>query len=397
MAKYTIELGVLVKSGYNVFDETWSTFVEEHKKELCDKIIRHYYFNEIGAETPDRFRHYLNEQLALEMPKWNKLYEAELWELFPLYNRILTTEGKSTTLSTNNYQRANRQDHAAIKSFGESLHRDMKDDKWMTFDGQVDTIGHKIGNLTGQHNEQETVDKKGTEDYTKHEDKTLDQTDKTVTNVTENIKEVMDDDTTGTTTGNESTTGHSSTFDSDTPQSKIASGLNTIDDQYLTNYQHTETTGSRNYSENRKGTDDKTTTTDRTTDTTEDLTRKITEDNTETMDRDTTEHTTRGWNRGDTEDTTEDWTEGVTTKNVQHDTEDQDTDEFRENREQLNNSTTNGEAGDSIDKDKTHRTDQVMGTDGVSRVTLLKQYRESLLNIDQMIIESLGVNFMGVF
>ena len=47
MSRYTMELGKLVGSGYEIFDDSWTTFVEMHKKELCDKIIRHYFFYEI--------------------------------------------------------------------------------------------------------------------------------------------------------------------------------------------------------------------------------------------------------------------------------------------------------------------------------------------------------------
>lgn len=37
MSRYTMELGKLVCSGYEIFDGSWTTFVEMHKKELCDK------------------------------------------------------------------------------------------------------------------------------------------------------------------------------------------------------------------------------------------------------------------------------------------------------------------------------------------------------------------------
>ena len=49
------ELGQLVSTGYQVFDDTWSTYIPEHKSELCAKIVRHYFFYEIGQDTPDKF------------------------------------------------------------------------------------------------------------------------------------------------------------------------------------------------------------------------------------------------------------------------------------------------------------------------------------------------------
>lgn len=94
VSRYTMELGKLVGSGYEIFDDSWTTFVEMHKTELCDKIIRHYFFYEIGQETPDRFKHYLNEHLARIMPYYNQLYKSELLEIIPLYNHFLETNSK---------------------------------------------------------------------------------------------------------------------------------------------------------------------------------------------------------------------------------------------------------------------------------------------------------------
>ena len=71
-------LGELVKGGYPLFDDSWATFVPEHKKDLCSKIIDYYYFNQIGADTPDKFRHFLNAQMRLRMTYYNQLYENKM-------------------------------------------------------------------------------------------------------------------------------------------------------------------------------------------------------------------------------------------------------------------------------------------------------------------------------
>lgn len=88
-------LGDLCRRGYTVFDDTWDTYVKEHKQVLCDKIVRYYYFYEIGSETPDRFIHYLNEQLARIMPYYNQLYRSELIEFNPMLNHAITSNGRS--------------------------------------------------------------------------------------------------------------------------------------------------------------------------------------------------------------------------------------------------------------------------------------------------------------
>lgn len=88
-------LGDLCKRGYQVFDGSWNTYVKEHKQLLCDKIVRYYYFYEIGSETPDRFIHYINEQLSRIMPYYNQLYRSELIEFNPMLNHAITQNGRS--------------------------------------------------------------------------------------------------------------------------------------------------------------------------------------------------------------------------------------------------------------------------------------------------------------
>lgn len=85
----------VVRTGIQIFDDTWNTFIPEHKKELCDKIIRYYYFNNIGCETPDRFVHYLNESLARMMPYYNQLYQSELIKIDPMLNQSIVRNGRS--------------------------------------------------------------------------------------------------------------------------------------------------------------------------------------------------------------------------------------------------------------------------------------------------------------
>lgn len=85
----------VLKMGITIFDDTWSTFIPEHKETLCNKIIRYYYFNNIGCETPDRFVHYLNESLSRMMPYYNQLYQSELIKIDPMLNHSIVQNGRS--------------------------------------------------------------------------------------------------------------------------------------------------------------------------------------------------------------------------------------------------------------------------------------------------------------
>lgn len=401
MSNYTIELGKLIKMGYNIFDDSWSTFVPEHKPELCDKIIRHYYFYEIGQETPDRFKHYLNEQLALIMPYYNQLYESELVKLTPLYNTFLEEEGNTDRHTKNNLSKVNRIDSMSIRQMAQSLQK--------LYDDEVNGTRNR-GDI---YNSDWSEDKTGKENITENEnrDTTLsikqDTTDsKTVTDdktVTENntINEVMKDVQEGTkdTTANSNTTTSSTRRYSDTPQGEItASGGLSIDAQYLTNY--TQDNGTQQVTSTGKetvnNTDDKTTDTTETknqttkdnekTDATGDLNRteKTDENIDKTKDRTYSEDTT-----GTKKDTTN---EDETTKDTTSSTEKQ----FENGSTQDNGSSTSaGDENKVENEDIKHKVVKQGFT--VSQSELLREWRKTFINIDEKIIRELGVNFMGVF
>lgn len=56
---------------YPIFDETY-------RHGLNDKIIEHFYFREIGFETAAQFAFYLRRTMNEIMPKFNKMYQAQL-------------------------------------------------------------------------------------------------------------------------------------------------------------------------------------------------------------------------------------------------------------------------------------------------------------------------------
>ena len=88
-----------------IFTDTWATYNPEHKTELCDKILKHYYFREIGVETVPLWIFMLNRKLTEIMPKYNKMYEVvEKAYINPLNMYDITeteniTGDETTTLS----------------------------------------------------------------------------------------------------------------------------------------------------------------------------------------------------------------------------------------------------------------------------------------------------------
>lgn len=53
-------------------------FNEAYRTTLNDKIIRKYYFREIGLETLEQFRWYMRSKMFEIMPYYNQMYESEL-------------------------------------------------------------------------------------------------------------------------------------------------------------------------------------------------------------------------------------------------------------------------------------------------------------------------------
>lgn len=99
----TIELRKLIESNFDIFED-FPIFDESYRKTLERKIIDHYYFREIGQETPYRFKKVLGTKLREIMPYYNKLYESELklfaeTDPFESYNLTETLSRNSSSTS----------------------------------------------------------------------------------------------------------------------------------------------------------------------------------------------------------------------------------------------------------------------------------------------------------
>ena len=140
MSKYTTELRYLIESGFDIGLKDYPIFDENYREPLNRKIINHYYFREIGMETAELFKRYLNNTMREIMPYYNQLYKSELLEFNPFYNvdKTVTADknnnsvsdfvgnisGKNTqTADTENTQTNNgkQQTTTAATSTGESV------------------------------------------------------------------------------------------------------------------------------------------------------------------------------------------------------------------------------------------------------------------------------------
>ena len=92
MAKFTVELGVIIKSGFPLDLQSYPIFDESYREGLNNKIIRHYWFREIGFETAALFRDRLAMTMAEIMPYYNQLYKSQLIAVDPMVTHRLIRE-----------------------------------------------------------------------------------------------------------------------------------------------------------------------------------------------------------------------------------------------------------------------------------------------------------------
>lgn len=101
LSNYTTELRYIIEStSIEIGLEDYPIFEEEYRELLNKKIIEHYYFNEIGFETPERFIFELNKKMNEIMPYYNQMYLSTFLNIDPLVSYKRTIDKNETQVST---------------------------------------------------------------------------------------------------------------------------------------------------------------------------------------------------------------------------------------------------------------------------------------------------------
>lgn len=377
MADYTMEVRELVNLGYHFALDSYPIFDESYRPRLNEKILSHYWYYEIGQETPDRFNHYLRTRMGEIMPYYNQLYMSELIKFDPLASDYY--EGGS----------AETRVHEAVQDmFGNTANNTTSTDTTTT---STDSSSTSNSNTDTTGNETGTYGKNGS------------RTRETIGKRTEDLSEHITSDS--TTTNNLKTTTHSDTEDeanqrhnsnkttnfSDVPQAGVTTTTTVAPDGTVT----TETTGylttqtQENLSETTNNNSTSTTDTEGT--------------NTGTVEVDGTSDRTNDNTIDTTETAKELWKEygndgRNTTGNQKQDTTTASLEKF----DSVNNTNVNfgeirNQKTSASEQTGTKTKDYKKGRTGFSPATLIKEYRETLLNIDLLIIKELENLFMEVF
>lgn len=92
---------IIAAARSSLFNFDYPIFDAAYRETLETKIIRRYYTREIGFETVALFKHFLHMRMCEIMPYYNKLYNSELLAFNPLIDTDLRHSGdKSTTGET---------------------------------------------------------------------------------------------------------------------------------------------------------------------------------------------------------------------------------------------------------------------------------------------------------
>ena len=154
IGNYNPTLRDLEKAGVEIFNDWWNTYIPEHKPELIKKIMHTYYFEQIGADTPEQFVHYINAHLERIMPYYNQLYASELLKINPMLNHSIEANGRNVE---NILKYANTKDDKYSKAIRDFVGLTDKT-------GTEGISGKVIGSSTKEDTGHDSYVKSGTED-----------------------------------------------------------------------------------------------------------------------------------------------------------------------------------------------------------------------------------------
>ena len=174
MANFTMEVREMMNhpliSGVFTFDyEFYSDNVQD--KETFEKLfVSHFYFREIGFETPERFKMKLQSKLNLIMPyyrqlaltEWDKVRSIE--QMMTSKNLTETTEhmqsiqGNSETQSnqsssSNATQNATSTNESKASNLADGVSQSSLDDGYLTASGKTEQTDNTQSEATGKANQ----------------------------------------------------------------------------------------------------------------------------------------------------------------------------------------------------------------------------------------------------
>lgn len=136
MAHYTITIKTLIDNHFDFGLDEYPIFNESYRNTLNEHILNYYYENEIGFETAELFKFYLNNTLKLIMPKYNILYEKQETALNNILGNVDLAENSSrsnaNTVSSNSSSTSNNKNLFQDTPQGQIDFTDLENQTWAT-------------------------------------------------------------------------------------------------------------------------------------------------------------------------------------------------------------------------------------------------------------------------
>lgn len=387
-----------------IFDFPYPIWKEDYRLTLETKILRHYFNKEIGLETEGLWKFYLETRMNEIMPYYNKLYETVekqynwLWDTDlnedfsgegtshnenDLNGNVHSTENMDETKDTTGH--TNAHDSDLVNRNGTENETYGRDDTTTALkDTSTKTAGNETTDASGSLNIDDT--RNITENSHGVEKKTG-----TESNV---AKEVY----AGTSDEHKTLSETSNTVNTDYPQAGMgdedyASSGQVVDhnsdsDSHLTSNSTKDNTSTTTFDTTVTKDDDKTTRDTYGRDQTSKDDKTVTVDNTVTG--------TENENNRYTMDTTKDnrWSD---TENANRQNDTWETGNSVGNRTTVGDVTTNNNQTADGHTSQTHNRLRQGASGNRSLTSMLMEYRNSLINIDMLIIGELRDLFMTIY
>ena len=382
------------KSRSKIFDFDYPIFDENYRSVLETKILKHYYMDEICEETYGLWHIRLNTKINEILPYYNQLYESTLLKYNPLWNSDFTTEHEGTSDETNNN----------VSGFDSNT--------IVNNDENTDTTNNMTSNTTDEkqtssHSENESNDEYSNSYVKNVKSESANNSTESAESKTQNSGSGTSQDTSKTTFGKTNTTitdisdtsietpsTKTVVRESDTPQGSISRIENntylskaTIQDNSGNNT--TTQNGTTTNTSNDGGTEDRISNNSHNENTSSSV-------NSDTVSESKTVNNTNdtGSDSGTKHNTNV--SNILTKENGNSDTNVSESGNIKTTSNSETNISNTSNSNTKINNINSYTT-HVFGNNGKSYPSLIKEFRESFLNIDMMIIDELEELFFGLW
>lgn len=167
MAQVTVELGDLLNNTYfRLFDFNYTFSDLKFKKELEQAVIDHYYFYEIGQETPDAFKHRFRTRWLRIIGGYNDLYNTTLLK-YDILSNYSVSEAIEQLNTSNNTQdtTGNSSSYSDSNSQGSDYPQQpiaggdyLSDANKTTVDSEINDTTKSVGSTTAEMEYQKKIE-----------------------------------------------------------------------------------------------------------------------------------------------------------------------------------------------------------------------------------------------